>query len=193
LNAVLDDLPIGAIKTGMLPNVAVIDVVADILKSRCKGIPLIVDPVLVATSGANLTVEDTASALQRRLFPLASLITPNLAEAGILSGAGSAAQTTEVAGRLLAYGCRAVLLKGGHGEAETMVDLLISKDGETAFEHPAMPGDFHGTGCVLSAAIAAQMALGAGLEDAVRSGIEHVQSAIANARLPLSGNLHILG
>jgi len=192
LNAVLDDLPIGAIKTGMLPDAVAIEVVADILGSRCKEIPLIVDPVLVASSGAALTVEDTVTALQHRLFPLATLVTPNLSEARTLSGSGPGTPPAEVAGCLLTHGCNAVLLKGGHGESQIVVDRLTTADGETTFEHPYVPGDYHGTGCVLSSAIAAQMARGVGLKDAVRSGIEHVQSAIATARLPRTGKLHLL-
>ena len=193
LEAVLDDLPICAIKTGMLPDAAAIERVADILESRCCHIPLIVDPVLVATSGAALTIEDTVSALQNRLFPLAALVTPNLVEARILSGAGADTRATDLAARLLAHGCGAVLLKGGHGDSPMMVDRLMTAAGETSFEHPALPGDYHGTGCVLSSAIAAQMATGVGLEEAVRFAIEYVQSAIADARLPLTGGLHLLG
>ncbi len=189
LEAVLDDLPIRAIKTGMLPDAAAIESVSEIFQSRCSNVPLIVDPVLIATSGASLTVEDTISALRDHLFPLASLITPNLAEAAALS---ASEDPIEGARGLLDTGCGGVLLKGGHGEADTIVDRLITAQGMARFEHANQPGEYHGTGCTLSAAIAARMALGASLFEAVEFGIEHVQGAIAEARLPLKGNLHLL-
>ncbi|MDX1556695.1 MAG: bifunctional hydroxymethylpyrimidine kinase/phosphomethylpyrimidine kinase [Xanthomonadales bacterium] len=110
LEAVLDDLPVRAIKTGMLPDAAAIESVSDIIERRCADIPLIVDPVLIATSGASLTVEDTITALLEQLFPLATLITPNRSEAQTLTGRED---PLEAGQRLLASGCGAVLLKGG--------------------------------------------------------------------------------
>lgn len=190
LEAVLDDLPVRAIKTGMLPDAAAIEAISAILERRCDGIPLIVDPVLVATSGASLTLEDTVTALQQRLIPLATLVTPNIAEARSLGDGGDDA--VAAARGLLSLGCSAVLLKGGHGASDLVTDWLLSARGETRFDHPNAPGDYHGTGCVLSSAIAARMAMGVELQDAVRDGINHVQSAIANARRPLAGDLHLL-
>lgn len=191
LNAVLDDLPIRAIKTGMLPDARSIETISATLERRCRDIPLIVDPVLVATSGGSLTTEDTVAALKQQLFPLATLITPNLDEAAALT-ATSSGHPDDMAQELLSSGCKAVLLKGGHGVSETITDLLLMDNGSYRFEHPARAGEFHGTGCVLSSAITANLARGAGLKDAVESGINYVQTAISKARLPLEGKLHII-
>lgn len=190
LNAVLDDLPIRAIKTGMLPDAAAIEAVAETLQSRAANIPLVVDPVLVATSGAALTVEDTVTALRTRLIPIATLVTPNLVEARALSP--DASDPLDAGRELLSLGCQAVLLKGGHGQASTITDRLLDEAGTHTFEHRAREGEYHGTGCVLSAAITANLAQGDSLEDAVKKGIGFVQKSIASARLPLAGALHLI-
>lgn len=192
LEAVLDDLPITAIKTGMLPDAAAIETVGEILARHCEGVPLVVDPVLVATSGASLTLEDTIQALRDHLIPLATVVTPNLAEAEALTGERPDGDPRRTAEPLLALGCRAVLVKGGHGEHDTVTDWLVSDNAVTPFGHPRVAGEYHGTGCVLSAAIAAALAGGRELEQAVAEGVAHVQSAIAGARLPLAGKLHII-
>ncbi len=190
LNAVLDDIPVRAIKTGMLPDAAAIEAVADTLEARAAHIPLVVDPVLVATSGASLTLEDTVAALRKRLIPLATLVTPNLAEAKALCP--DAADHQAAAQAFLQLGCQAVLLKGGHGQAATITDWLVDESGARAFEHPALVGEFHGTGCVLSAAITANLSKGVGLQQSVEEGIGFVQQSIAAARLPLAGELHLI-
>ncbi|HKJ17462.1 MAG TPA: bifunctional hydroxymethylpyrimidine kinase/phosphomethylpyrimidine kinase [Xanthomonadales bacterium] len=193
LHAVLDDLPVAAIKTGMLPDAAAIEAISEVIRSRCAGIPLIVDPVLVATSGAALTVEDTINALREELIPLATVVTPNLEEAVLLDiGPAQQHAPIDAARALLQLGCRAVLLKGGHGDSDQVTDRLLIPTRELEFSHDNVPGDFHGTGCTLSAAIAALMAKGESLENSTRQGIDHVHRAIANARLPLSGRLHLL-
>lgn len=190
LEAVLEDLPVKAVKTGMLPDAATVEAVCDVLERRRNEFRLVVDPVLVATSGAALTLEDTIAALKRRLFPLADLVTPNLAETRALAGGDGNAE--RAVGELLDMGCGAVLIKGGHLEGETITDHLVTASGRLSFEHPNTPGEYHGTGCSLSAAITALMARGRDLEDAVRLGIDHVQDLIANARRPLRGQLHLL-
>lgn len=193
LNAILDDIPVGAIKTGMLPDAAAICAVSEVLRTRCRDIPLIVDPVLVATSGATLTVENTIDALRDELIPLATVVTPNLEEAISLDRCPADSQTPEEAARgLLSLGCPAVLLKGGHSNSDQVTDRLLTRDNEIEFSHPNLPGHYHGTGCTLSAAMAALMAKGASLEVASREAIDHVHQAIANARLPLKGDLHLL-
>ncbi len=193
LLAVLDDIPVTAIKTGMLPDADVINTVCGVLRDRCRDIPLIVDPVLVATSGAALTVEDTIDALRQELIPLATVVTPNLEEAGRLDVESSGNRQPEDAARgLLELGCGAVLLKGGHGNTDMVTDRLFSGDKVLRFSHQSIPGDYHGTGCTLSAGLAALMAKGASLEDSTRQAIDHVHQAICNARLPLKGQLHIL-
>lgn len=193
-NAVLDDLPIRAIKTGMLPDLAAIARVSEIFKRRCRGLSLVVDPVLVATSGSALTLEDTVKALCEDLFPLATLVTPNVREAEALTGleVRNDQDSIRAAQQLLAYGCSAVLLKGGHASGDSLTDLLVTGDRVTAFEHPRQDVVAHGTGCALSAAIAALLARGEGLQEAVRSGIDYVQDAIGNSRMPLKGPLSLL-
>lgn len=190
VNAVLDDIPVTAIKTGMLPNAEAIEAVSNIIRARCKEIPLIVDPVMVATSGDSLTDEDTLAALTRRLFPLATLVTPNLEEARAL--APNADSPEDAAREILSTGCRAVLLKGGHGNGSRISDSLVSREYEKEFSHPRLPGSFHGTGCTLSAAIAATMASGSDLVAAVSTGIEYVFQKIEAARLSKSGSLFLL-
>ena len=190
IHAVLDDIPIAAIKTGMLPDAESIEAVAHIISNRCGDIPLIVDPVLVATSGDSLTLEDTLDALTRKLIPMATLVTPNLEEARAL--APETTNTEDAAAHILSMGCTAVLLKGGHGDETRISDRLISKRGHSEFSHPRIPGDYHGTGCTLSAAIAALMATGSGLDDSVSAGIEYVSEKIKAARLSESGSLYLL-
>lgn len=190
LNAVLDDLPIRAIKTGMLADAATVRVVSDIISCRCQNIPLIVDPVLVATSGNALTLEDTITALREDLIPLATLVTPNLEETRALAANESSAKAA--AREILSLGCRAVLLKGGHYQDQHLEDWLITPREEIAFPHPRLAGEYHGTGCTLSAAIAAFMASGLDLNRSVSDGIEHVQEKLQAARLPKAGSLHLL-
>lgn len=189
---VLDDIPVRSIRTGMLPDAAAIETVCEIIERRCQGIPLVVDPVLVATSGGALTVEDTIEALKSRLIPLATLLTPNLVEARALTATEAETPPEALAQALLKMGCQAVLLKGGHGSGDTVSDLLLSEAGMKTWEHPNTPGDYHGTGCVLSSAIAAELAMGLPLDEAVSSAISYVQDRIANARKPLKGKLHLL-
>jgi len=190
INAVLDDIPVTAIKTGMLPNAEAIEVVSNIIGDRCGDIPLIVDPVLVATSGDSLTFGDTLCAMKEKLIPLATLVTPNLEEARTF--APDAETSNETAREFLALGCQAVLLKGGHEDGSRITDWLIKAGEETAFSHPRIAGSFHGTGCTLSAAIAALMASGTDLNHAVGAGINHVGEKIKAARLSKSGSLYLL-
>lgn len=190
LNAVLDDLPVRAIKTGMLADAATVRVVSDIIRNRCQNIALIVDPVLVATSGDSLTLEDTVTALKEDLIPLATLVTPNLEEARAL--APDSATAKNAAREILALGCRSVLLKGGHDTDSQITDWLISDCEESGFQHPRLAGEYHGTGCTLSAAIAALMASGQELNTAVGTAINFVQRKLEAARLSESGNLFLL-
>ena len=173
--------PVAAIKTGMLHSHAVIEAVCDALAG--VRLPLVVDPVMIATSGAPLLEPDGMEACRTRLFPLAALITPNLDEAAALLGrkVASVAEMRE-AGRELCdrFGC-AFLLKGGHLAGEA-VDLLITPDGATAeFAAPRVPGiATHGTGCTLSAAISAGLACGLPLTEAVARAKDFVTRAIEN-------------
>ena len=161
LEAVFDDLGVDAAKTGMLFSVPVIETVADYLEQH--PVPLVVDPVLIASSGARLLEEDAVQTLVARLFPLATVVTPNLAEAEALAGSGS---KRELAERLHELGTPAAIVTGGHGEP---VDHLF--DGTRHVEIPVARHEAaatHGAGCTHSATLAALLACGESLEDAAR-------------------------
>ena len=184
--AVLDDLTVGAIKTGMLANARIIAVVAEEL-ARHPSPPVVVDPVMVATSGDRLLDADAVDIMRSRLFPRALVITPNLAEAAALLDAGRAGTLEEMErqGReLLRYGSRAVLMKGGHAAGDAKgSDLLITADGrrQVIAGRWLETRNTHGTGCTLSAAITAGLALGRDLETAVADGLDFVHRAMAAA------------
>lgn len=184
LDAVLADLDVKAAKTGMLSDAAVIEVIANKLGSNFSGW-LVVDPVMVSTSGDRLIEPSAIDVLIKRLIPLATLITPNIAEAAVLCGrdeAGSIAEMEEQARRLLEFGTTGVLVKGGHGDAQEAIDVLATPDGIRRFVSPRIATPHtHGSGCTLSAAITAQLALGAELEEAIQRAKDFVQSAIESA------------
>ena len=183
LDAVLGAYNIKALKTGMLAEADVIEAVADRLASRPE-IAKVVDPVMIATSGAKLISDDAIDALRRRLLPIATLATPNLPEAAVLCGRGAPAR--EMAERLHGeYGC-AVLVKGGHDGGDDAVDVLCDASGEIReFSLPRVenPVSTHGTGCSLAAALAAELALGHSLADAVAGAKKFVHDAISASYL----------
>jgi hydroxymethylpyrimidine/phosphomethylpyrimidine kinase len=170
LDAVLDDLDVGAIKTGMLATAGIVTAISQRLAAAPRP-PLVVDPVMVATSGDALIAPDAVEAVRRVLIPLATLITPNLPEAARLLETTQAASDAEIAAQaktLHALGCRAVLIKGGHGEGGMAVDFLYDGERLQPFARPRVDTRHtHGTGCTLSAAITALLALGAPLPEAV--------------------------
>src|SRR3954452_15699107 len=172
IDAVFSDLAVGAVKIGMVAHPPVIDaIVAGLARWSPKYIVL--DPVMVATSGDRLLATEAVDALRTKLIPLMSLITPNLPEAAVLLdepvAVGEAAIESQ-GRRLLAMGCRAVLIKGGHGEGAESIDYLIDADRMVALAAPRVATkNTHGTGCSLSSAIAAGLAKGEPLEDAVRN------------------------
>jgi len=182
IDAVLDDIAVGAVKTGMLGGPEVIRAVAARLPG---GLPVVVDPVMVAKSGAVLLAEEAVAALGAEMLPRAALLTPNLPEAATLLGEPEAdgPGAMEAQGRrLMAMGPRAVLMKGGHGQGQTCVDLLVTRDGVLRLEAARIATrNTHGTGCSLSAAIAAGLARGRRLEDAVRAAHGWLQGAIRAA------------
>jgi hydroxymethylpyrimidine/phosphomethylpyrimidine kinase len=172
LEAVLDDIGADAAKTGMLFSAAAIETVADVLADR--PVPLVVDPVMVSTSGARLLELGAVDALVSRLFPLATVVTPNLPEAEALVGDGT---KRDLARRLHELGAPAVIVTGGHGEP---VDHLF--DGESHVEIPVTRSDVratHGAGCTHSATLAALLAHGLPLEDAARGAAEAASRAVA--------------
>ena len=182
IDAVLDDIGADAVKIGMLHVPEVVQVVASALQRH--GLErVIVDPVMVATSGDRLIAEETVAVLVRDLFPRAQLITPNLDEAALLLGhtLSRREDLLPAAQALQALGAPAVLLKGGHLQGDVVEDLLLERDGTVtrlASERIATRNG-HGTGCTLSSAIAAHLALGLDLASAVRRGREFIVQAIA--------------
>ena len=196
LQAVFCDLPIKSIKTGMLASADIVTCLVSELSSR-PDIPLIIDPVLQATTGASLASDDTSTALVKSLLPLAELITPNLAETELLTGIHACDRNSMLSAglRLLDSGCQAVLVKGGHLEAADdnyLYDLLLSNNEQYWFKHQRRPGEYHGTGCTLSAAICAGRARGLNLHESVSYAIDYVQSCINNAVLPQQGKIALL-
>ena len=179
--SVVSDLNVAAIKTGMLGDVATVEIVARLL-AEAGARNIVVDPVMVATSGDVLLGEDAIAALRETLLPLAHLITPNLPEAAKLLGTAPAATIEDMRAQardLLQFGCKAVLLKGGHGEGRVSPDVLATGGGVREFAMPRITTRHtHGTGCTLSAAIAAGMALALPLEEAVVRGKDFVWRAI---------------
>jgi hydroxymethylpyrimidine/phosphomethylpyrimidine kinase len=172
LDSVLSDLDVRAIKTGMLADVSIVETVVRKLRALPRLDLVVVDPVMVATSGDVLLRPDAIGAVRSALAPLATLVTPNLEEAAVLLGAGKAeseAQMRDQARALLALGCRAVLVKGGHGAGAEAVDVLADAAGCESLASPRIDTlHTHGTGCTLSAAIAALLAQGVAVADAVR-------------------------
>lgn len=183
MEAVFDDLAVCAVKLGMLGGPAAMEAVADGLAGR--DVPVVLDPVMVAKSGDRLLPPEALTCLRRRLLPLATVLTPNLPEAADLLGCAPAVTEAERVrqGRALqAMGPKAVLMKGGHAEGANCVDLLISDTDVlrlTAPRHPTR--NTHGTGCTLSAAIAAGLAQGQGLEPTLHQAHAYLQGAIAAA------------
>ncbi|WP_111430327.1 bifunctional hydroxymethylpyrimidine kinase/phosphomethylpyrimidine kinase [Rhodobacteraceae bacterium DSL-40] len=191
IDTVFDDIDIGAVKIGMLATPDVIRAVAEALAGR--DVPVVLDPVMVAKSGDALLAEDAIAALVSELLPCADLITPNLPEAARLLTEPEAASDTEMMAQgtaLCALGPRAVLMKGGHGGGPVCTDILIRVGSDpVSLSAPRIAtANTHGTGCTLSAAIAAGLARGLELEAAVREAHAYLQGAIAAAdRLGIGG------
>ena len=184
IDAVFSDLEIGAVKIGMVGARAAIEAIAAALQHWSPK-HVVLDPVMVATSGDRLLAPDAVEALRTKLIPLASIITPNLPEAAALVNAPVASDEAAIEAqgkKLLALGCPAVLIKGGHGQGSESIDYLVRASGVLALPAPRVATEnTHGTGCSLSSAIAAELAKGAELDDAVRNAKAFVSAAIAAA------------
>jgi hydroxymethylpyrimidine/phosphomethylpyrimidine kinase len=184
IDAVFDDLEVKAVKIGMVAELATIDAIAASL-ARWSPAHIVLDPVMVATSGERLLAADAVACLRTKLIPRASLITPNLPEAAALLDEPVASGEAAIAAqgqRLLAMGCPAVLIKGGHGQGAESIDYLIRGSGVVALAAPRIATqNTHGTGCSLSSAIAAGLAKGEDLETAVRHAKAWISAAIAAA------------
>ena len=181
IDAVFADLDVGAVKIGMVAEPSVIEAIAAGLQRWSPG-HVVLDPVMVATSGDRLLAEDAVEALRAKLVPRATILTPNLPEAAALLGepvASSEAAIESQGRRLLALGCPAVLIKGGHGQGSESIDYLVRESGAIALAAPRVATqNTHGTGCSLSSAIAAGLARGEDLETAVRGAKAFVSAAI---------------
>jgi hydroxymethylpyrimidine kinase/phosphomethylpyrimidine kinase len=190
LIALAEDLPPDALKTGMLAEAGLVRRVARAIREN-DWAPLVVDPVMVSTSGNRLLTTEGEEVIREDLLPLATLVTPNLDEAAILTGrVVHDIPTMERAGAtLLRFGAGAALIKGGHLSGDTITDVLVTASGSRHFSHPRIATtSVHGTGCTLSAAITAGLALSRSLDTAVADGLDFVHRAIAAA--PALGGGH---
>ena len=184
IDAVFSDLRVDAVKVGMLSRPQTIRAVAEGLR-RWRPVHVVLDPVMVAASGAALIADEAVEVMVAELFPLATLVTPNLPEAARLTRTAPAADDAAIraqAEAILAMGPQGVLLKGGHGKGTVSRDLLLSGEKEEWFEARRVETrNTHGTGCSLSSAIAANLARGLGLSDAVESAKRWLTGAILAA------------
>ena len=184
IEVVLSDIGADALKTGMLHSAEVIATVAACLSKHAAGIPLVVDPVMIATSGDRLLRSDAESAMRDMLLPMATLLTPNLPEAEVLVGfpVKTEADMRRAAEKLAALGAKAVLMKGGHLEGDRVIDLLFHDGRFDRFEDARIPSrNTHGTGCTLASATAAGLAQKMSLRDAFARARSYVRKAIETA------------
>lgn len=193
IKVVLDDLGADCIKLGMLHRPEIIDTVISVLESHAPGVPVVADPVMIAKGGHSLLEDEAQDALRQRLLPIAALITPNLPEAEVLTGAviANADDMPAAAASLAALGPKAVLLKGGHLPGDgPLVDVLLDDEGQLhRFEDTRIDTvNTHGTGCTLASATACGIAQGLSMADAVARARGYVRSAILSN--PGYGNGH---
>ncbi len=184
IEVVLSDIGADALKTGMLHSAEVIEVVAAGIARHAPGVPLVVDPVMVAKGGHRLLLTEAEAALRDTLLPMAALVTPNLPEAEVLVGFAVRveADMKRAAERLVELGAGAVLMKGGHLEGDRVVDLLFHDGRFDRFEDARIASrSTHGTGCTLASAIAAGLAQKMTLHDAVARARDYVRRAIETA------------
>lgn len=183
--AVIADLPVAAVKLGMLGSVQMVDTVIELMQ-QLPNTPLVCDPVLRAGGGGALGQDDVGFALRERLLPLALIATPNLPEARLLAELpeGTAEQC---AARLLPH-CRNLLITGGHGDEQEIHNRLYLRDGsQHVFTCPRLPGSYHGSGCTLASALAGRLALGEELVSAVRSALDYTWRCLRDAEQPGQG------
>lgn len=188
ITAVIDDLNLSVVKIGMLSNVEIVNAVADALSNY--DVKIVLDPVIVSTSGHRLLSVEAQDVIKERLLPMCEIVTPNIPEMETLTDmpVSTFEEKEKAANHLLSLGAKSVLLKGGHEEGEIKTDVLLSKchgEGSQLITHSSQlvsetiaTKNVHGTGCTLSSAIAAFMARGLSLEDAVREAKHYVTEAI---------------
>lgn len=193
IKAVMDDIRPSVIKIGMVHSLEHAHAIADILQAY-PNVPVVLDPVMVATSGDKLIEDDTIAALKSKLFPLALIVTPNLDEAQILSGMRihGLEDMQQAARTILETDCRSVLLKGGHLKGTRLYDVYLHQNGDKkVFESVAIDSrNTHGTGCTFSSAIAAALALGHELQEAVAIAKKYIHEAIEQGKDVRTGEGH---
>lgn len=193
IKAVMDDLKPVAIKIGMVHSAELAIGIAEALTAY-SNVPVIFDPVMVATSGDRLIAVDTVETLKEHLFPIATLITPNLDEAIIIAGMEikTIGDMKAAAVRIMEYDCNAVLIKGGHLKGPDLFDVYLDKDGnERIYRSTAIDTiNTHGTGCSLSSAIASYIALGDDLDTSIANSKNYIQSAIEHGKDVKTGEGH---
>ena len=180
IKSVIDDLQIAVVKTGMLSSVEVIEYIA----ANFGDTKVVVDPVMVATSGDILVEEKVIEAIKTKLLPIAEIVTPNLYEAEILTGFKLAAVNDQInAGKMmLEMGSNAALIKGGHGYTPVITDVLVMQNEIHIFEHERInTKNTHGTGCTLASSIATNLGLGKSTHDACRNSIDYVYKLLQNS------------
>jgi hydroxymethylpyrimidine/phosphomethylpyrimidine kinase len=184
MEAVLKDIGADALKTGMLGDTLLVETIAEALEDLARGIPRVVDPVMVATSGDVLLPQGAVDAVRRLMIPGATLVTPNAPEAEVLTGKAVDGINGQrrAAEKLLEMGAQAVLVKGGHVPGDVIVDVLATQQGEHFFDGPRIDTRAtHGTGCTLASGIAAGIARGLSLQDAVALSRAYLVEAIRRA------------
>ncbi len=194
IDVCFDDFDIGAVKLGMLADDYVIAAVVEALRRHAPD-QVVLDPVMVATSGAKLLADSALDAMRTTLLPLASLITPNLPEAELLLGhaIGDVEAMHAAAGELLQLGARAVLLKGGHMEGDgPMADVYADANGLHVLTHPRLQLEAHGTGCSLASAIAANLCLGLPMSEACSAATDYVHRALTLGYRPGRSEIMVL-
>lgn len=182
LEAVAEDIMPDVVKIGLIPNAASANVIADFLEK--VRVPVVADPVISSTSGHLFSSSETLDVMRTRIFPLVALLTPNIPETGMIIGREVTGRVcfTEIAEEIIErFGCKGVLVKGGHAEGDILTDILLVETGEDGdryrkeFRHPRVETkNTHGTGCTLSSAIASFMAQGLPVSEAVGYGIEYL-------------------
>ena len=191
MRCVLSDIGADVIKIGMLANAGIVEAVADVINADADDIPIVLDPVLVATSGDKLLDVSAIEILKEKLLPHADVITPNTHEAEILTGIKieNAENMIKAGEALLEMGAYAALMKGGHLEGKSVIDVLVSSDGNQIMSAPRIHSRHtHGTGCTLASAIASGLALGMPMDIAVQEAREFVFEAIRSAPKLGKGN-----
>lgn len=184
-NAVIADLPVAAVKLGMLGSIEMVETVLEIMQ-KLPGVPLVCDPVLRAGGGGALGKDEVGYAMRERLLPIATIATPNLPEARILAELPDGT-ADECAQKLLPY-IRHLLITGGHGDETEVHNRLYSRDGsQHTFTCQRLPGSYHGSGCTLASTLAGRLALGEHLTSAVKTALDYTWRTLRDAEAPGRG------